>query len=122
MSMCKESLLDIQVIEKLQAVTAKRGPDFWVSLVEQFLTHSATLIGEIKQLHQQGNIGQVNKIAHKLKGTAASFGALALAQVCKETETYSANYDETKIDLFVKQLDDCYLNTRTQFLILINNK
>ena len=117
--MYEEPLLDFQAIEKLQIVTAKRGPDFWISLIENFLTHTATLIDELKQFHKQGNQEQVNKIAHKLKGTVASFGALALAQVCKEIENHKQ--DKTKIDILIKQLDECYLNTQIQLLNLTKN-
>jgi len=121
--MPEESLLDFQLIEKLKTATAKRGSDFWISLVDHFFTQAEALISEISQSNQQGDMEQVNKIAHKLKGSAASFGAFILAQLCSEIENHSANhYNEAKIDLLVNQLEHCYINTRPQLLKAFKNK
>ncbi|MDM8558789.1 Hpt domain-containing protein [Candidatus Parabeggiatoa sp. HSG14] len=102
-----EPLLDIEVIERVKTASIKRGPEFWKSLVNNFLTHSSTLISEIKQAYQLGHIDQMLKVLHKLKGTTASFGASALAQCCQEIENHCAKSNNTEIKLLVSQLENC---------------
>ena len=114
----EESCLDMQTIKKLETITAKRGPIFWESLVKHFLAHSSKLTSEITQFHHLEDMEQVNKAAHKLKGTAASFGASALAKLSEEIENHTANNDKTELDMSIQQLDECYINTQAQYLTL----
>lgn len=112
------TILDIKIIEKLKKASAKRSPDFLESLINQFLTHSQSLANNIKNAHQQGDLLQVSKAAHKLKGSAASFGASKLSLLCEKIENHCANHNNTaQIDLLINQLEECYQYTHEQLLI-----
>jgi len=101
-------LLNFKVINNIKTATAKRGPKFIESLADNFLAHSFELIAEINQSLEQNDFQQISKNAHKLKGTAASFGAEKLAQLCIEIE--ATDYAELKP--LVEQLSDCYNETQ----------
>ncbi len=104
-------LLNFNVIANIKTATAKRGPEFLESLVDNFLANSLKLITEINESFEQNDFKQISKIAHKLKGTAASLGAEQLAQLCFEIETTDYN---TEIGMLIKQLSDCYNKTQPE--------
>jgi len=111
------TMLNIKIIEKLKKASAKRSPDFLDSLISQFLSHSQSLMNEIKYSHQQGDLLQVSKAAHKLKGSAGCFGASQFALLCEKIENHCANHNEAQIDLLINQLEQCYRYTHEQLLI-----
>ena len=78
------TMLNIKIIEKLKKASAKRSPDFLDSL--KFLSHSQSLMNEIKYSHQQGDLLQA--AAHKLKGSAGCFGASQFALLCEKIENH----------------------------------
>ena len=103
-------ILNFNIIEKIKTATAKRGPEFLSSLVDNFLVHSFKLINEINLSLDQDDFSQISKYTHQLKGTSASFGAEELAQLCIKIETT----DYTEIEPLVKQLIDCYNKTKPE--------
>jgi HPt (histidine-containing phosphotransfer) domain-containing protein len=110
-------MLDIKIIEKLKKAGAKRSPDFLEALINQFFTHSQSLINDIKSFHQQADLVQMSKAAHKLKGSAGCFGASQLFLLCQKIETHCANHNQRQIDSLIQQLDTCYQYTHEQLLI-----
>jgi HPt (histidine-containing phosphotransfer) domain-containing protein len=115
-------MLDIKIIEKLKKASAKRRPDFLESLINQFLSHSQSLVNEIKNAHQEDDLLQMSKAAHKLKGSAGCFGASKLSLLSEKIENHCANHNKAQIDLLINQLEQCYLNTHEQLLIEFTTK
>ncbi len=87
------STLDVNILIKLV------GDDD--ALVESFLSdyrqsaeNSAT---KIKHAYESGQWKQVGELAHALKSSSRSVGALALGKICAELESAGKNNDETQI-------------------------
>ncbi|MBE9562369.1 MAG: Hpt domain-containing protein [Proteobacteria bacterium] len=111
-------LLNFNFIEKIKRATSKREPEFLNSMVGNFLEHSAELIAEINLSFENNDFEQINKYAHQLKGTAASFGAEQLAQLCAEIESS----ENSEIESLLKQLSDCYNKTQPELKLVFNTK
>jgi HPt (histidine-containing phosphotransfer) domain-containing protein len=60
--------------------------EFVSELIEQFVADSPGLIAAARAGLGSGDSDEVRRAAHTLKSNAATFGAHALAQVCRELE------------------------------------
>ncbi|WP_084631082.1 Hpt domain-containing protein [Ferrimonas senticii] len=67
---------------KLQQMAEDAGEEMLPMLVAIFVEELAQSESELRQCHD----GQVAAIAHKVKGSASTFGAESLRLVCKELE------------------------------------
>ncbi|MDM8569376.1 Hpt domain-containing protein [Thiotrichales bacterium HSG1] len=103
-------LLNLRVIENIKLASSKRGPEFLELLVSNFLEHSYELIDKINLSFKNKEPKKFNNYIHQLKGTAASFGAEQLAQLCIEIEAT----EDSKVEPLVKKLFDCHNEIQTQ--------
>jgi len=77
-----DALLDVTVLERLI------GPDPAVvrEFLGEFRTTAVEQAHEIRQAATRGDLGRVNFVAHKLKSTARSVGALPFGELCADLE------------------------------------
>jgi HPt (histidine-containing phosphotransfer) domain-containing protein len=61
-------------------------PDFVDELIQQFLEDAPGLLAAIDEGMGAGDAQAVHRAAHTLKSNAATFGALELADRCRELE------------------------------------
>ena len=72
-------LLATETLKALPAVILPR-------LIGLFEKTTPDLISEIRTYTQQGNLAEMAKSAHKLKGSCVSLGAEKMADICKELQ------------------------------------
>ena len=60
--------------------------DFLEELLEDFFDDSPKQLVEMQQALEDGDAGRFRRAAHSLKSNSANFGALKLADSCKELE------------------------------------
>jgi len=65
---------------------AKAPPDALAKLLEAFFGNAPTLLAEMRGGVESGATEEVRRAAHTLKSNAASFGATALAELCRSLE------------------------------------
>lgn len=87
------STLDVNVLKKLV------GDD--ESLIESFLTEyrqsAENAAVQIEEAYKGGQWRQVGELAHALKSSSRSVGALALGEICAELESAGKNDDESQV-------------------------
>jgi HPt (histidine-containing phosphotransfer) domain-containing protein len=84
-----EPIIDYAVVERLKELAPKDDATFLKNLIEMFSSQVATLVIELEDLTNSGDLDSVHKAAHKLKGSSANMGAKRLAECCKKIELLS---------------------------------
>ncbi|MEH2329901.1 PAS domain S-box protein [Nostoc sp.] len=81
----KSTKIDAKILQSLQNMLRGDRVAF-AELIECYLTETAKLVQHISTALATQDIQTIWKIAHKLKSSSASIGAIALAQLCKVLE------------------------------------
>ncbi len=81
----KSQSIDRTVIEGLIELGGDDS-SFVVEVIDIYLDDSMLRVKALAQAIVQGDIDQVEKLAHSLKSASANVGALLLAQICSEAE------------------------------------
>ena len=79
--------LDETILQNLKDLDGEEDPEFFLSVVEQFLTDLPRHLEGIKQAIATEDPEALIKTAHACKGSCRAMGALPLADVCYALET-----------------------------------
>jgi HPt (histidine-containing phosphotransfer) domain-containing protein len=80
------SVLNQEVIDELLALTEDGDPELLVDLVSMFLADAPTKVDAIVTGLERGDLHQVERAAHSLKGSAGNLGASAVQHLCEEIQ------------------------------------
>jgi len=80
------------------------GDEFLGELVDSFLAEAPSLLGEIRDAMESGNAENARRAAHTLKSNAATFGANALSELCRELEELARTGDVAGADELLGQV------------------
>jgi DNA-binding NarL/FixJ family response regulator len=82
----KEEILDPAVIANLRALHDGQHPNPAEELVDLFLQHAPLSIQEMELAAARYDAPELGRIAHALRGSSSSIGAVLLARRCAEIE------------------------------------
>jgi len=105
--------LDIHVLEQLVG----NDPAMVKEMLLDFYTSAGKIAAELHVAYQANQLTTVGSLAHKLKSSARSVGALALGEVCAQMEQAGKNNDAKALADFFPTFDTlmisikAYLNT-----------
>jgi HPt (histidine-containing phosphotransfer) domain-containing protein len=108
--------INLATYEELKAAM---GDDFIGELVETYLTETPALI---KQLHLALNTGDAagfQRLAHSIKSSSASFGALEFAAQAKELELIGKSGDLKQVGDRLTRLEETYQSVSKSLQALI---
>jgi CheY-like chemotaxis protein/HPt (histidine-containing phosphotransfer) domain-containing protein len=80
------SAVDEAVIGKLVSSLGEQGRESVAALIETFLGHVPTQIASLSTALELHETDVIRREAHTMKSNAASFGALRLAELCRQLE------------------------------------
>ena len=86
-------VLDPKVVEELRDLERRSGESLLPQLVGAYQTESAQTIGRLREGVAGGDWDAVAAAAHRLKGSSASLGAIAVAAACERMERAANNSD-----------------------------
>jgi two-component system sensor histidine kinase/response regulator len=86
-------VLDPDVIETLRQLTPPGEPDVLAEVLQMFLDEVPPRIDRVRNAYASGNIQEVHRSAHSLKGSAGNVGAHALHAVCKQLDELGRSGD-----------------------------
>jgi HPt (histidine-containing phosphotransfer) domain-containing protein len=84
--MAEPVVLDRRVIETLRQLTPPGEPDVLTEVLQMFLQEVPPRIERLRNAWTAGNIQEVYRAAHSLKGSAGNIGAQRLLGVCKQLD------------------------------------
>jgi HPt (histidine-containing phosphotransfer) domain-containing protein len=79
-------VLDPSVIDGLRRLTPPGEPDVLAEVLNLFLHEVPPRIARLRNAWAAGNIEEVQRAAHSLKGSAGNIGADGLYAVCKQLD------------------------------------
>ncbi|WP_460564668.1 Hpt domain-containing protein [Hydrogenophaga aquatica] len=95
-----EELLNIDALDDLRSVL---GDEFF-DLAQMFARQLQVEVKALLQCHERGDMPQLKRLAHSLKGASANMGALALAQLANAIERAALAEDKATVDSLMPQL------------------
>ena len=84
--MTPSSVLDESVIDALRQLTPPGEPDILAEILKLFLDDVPVRIERLRNAAAMGNIQEVHRSAHSLKGSAGNIGARDLYEVCRQID------------------------------------
>jgi HPt (histidine-containing phosphotransfer) domain-containing protein len=103
--MAEPPVLDPSVIETLRHLTPAGEPDVLAEVLEMFLQEVPARIDRLRIAWGAGNIQEVHRVAHSLKGSAGNIGAQRLLAVCRQLDNRDAPADPAATAALVGALD-----------------
>ena len=85
--MSESPVLDPAVIDTLRQLTPPGEPDVLAEVLTMFMDEVPPRIERLRNAWAEGNIKEVHRAAHSLKGSAGNVGARRLYEVCKELDS-----------------------------------
>lgn len=80
------AVLDMQSLDNLRQLDPTGANQLLPRVMKTYRTSLARLLAQLATAREQGDTGSVRLVAHTLKSSSASVGALNLAAVCGLTE------------------------------------
>ncbi len=96
------ALIDEQAIKDIFG----DDPETFKEILISFVGPSQNIIADILKAHSERAAGDVKDAAHKLKSSARSIGATALADICVALEKAGKAADWTEIDALAPKARD----------------
>lgn len=93
-----DSIINFEVLDEL-IVMLGNDIEFASGLINDFLEDGEELMGNIRGALDSGNAKELERAAHTLKSSSATFGAMDVAVVCKKLEAVGKAGDLDKPDI-----------------------
>ena len=86
-------VLDSAVVSGLRQLTPPGEPDVLAEVLNLFLVEVPPRMDRLRNAWAAGNIEEVRRAAHSLKGSAGTIGARRLYEVCRQLDTRAKSDD-----------------------------
>ncbi len=86
-SASSDVVLDIATLHQLRDSLGRRGDKKLALLIESFYESTPRLLGEAREALEQRDIATLHRLAHTLKSTSATMGAMTLSNLALDLET-----------------------------------
>ena len=117
------SVINIEVLDELIAMLGN-DIEFASGLIRDFLEDSEELLSNIRSAHEGGNAKEMERAAHTLKSSSATFGATEAAQICKELEELgkNGNLGASDIPNKISQLESVFKSVSHELVSYISRQ
>ena len=82
-----EHVLDAEALERLRELDPRGENQLLRRVIKAFETSAARLVPQVQEAMRSGDHAGVRHVAHTLKSSSASIGAMKLSQLCADIET-----------------------------------
>ena len=91
--MSEVPVLDSTVVSGLRQLTPPGEPDVLAQVLNLFLAEAPLRMDRLRNALAAGNIEEVRRAAHSLRGGAGNIGARRLSEVCRQFEAQGKSGD-----------------------------
>ena len=117
-----QPLIDMDVINKIKDIEKQGAPGLVADLLDTFCTGSRELFVTMQQMIDEGNLDQISRSAHSLKGDSATIGALPLSEICLQIEVMVKAQSLNSIRLMLEQLGTMLDHTLAEIKKYLDNQ
>lgn len=76
------NILDMEVVEELLSLTGDEDPELLLDLIGMFLDDAPDKLQKLEAAFETGDMQELARIAHSLKGSAGNLGVIMLQEDC----------------------------------------
>jgi HPt (histidine-containing phosphotransfer) domain-containing protein len=102
--MGEPAVLDSAVVDALRQLTPPGEPDVLAEVLRLFLQEAPPRIERLRNAWASGNIEELHRAAHSLKGSAGNIGARRLFEVCRQLDEQGRSDDRSGVARLVDDL------------------
>ena len=110
-------IIDLPTFNDLKGLM---GADFVVELIDTYAQETADIIGQLRQALAAGDAAAFRRLAHSIKSSSASLGALAFSQEARELELIGKSGDLTDAAARLEALAAAFLRVKQSLEVLKN--
>ncbi len=104
-----DSVLDGQALERLRELDPQGQNRLMERVVKAFESSVARLMPQLREALAANELGGIRHVAHTLKSSSASIGAMKLSRLCSEVETRARHEQEEglaeRVDLLLAEVE-----------------
>ncbi|HEX6163256.1 MAG TPA: Hpt domain-containing protein [Vicinamibacterales bacterium] len=112
--------LDPAVLDSLRKLTSPGEPDVLAEVLKLFLDEVPARVERLRNAWADGNIEEVHRSAHSLKGSAGNIGARRLHAVCSKLDEIGKSRDLVAAGPLVRELGVEFDKVETEIRRLLN--
>ena len=99
-----QNVINMEVIDELVSLSEDGDPELLVDLIRMFLEDAPQKLAAIESAFAGGDLEQVERAAHSLKGSSGNLGAILVQQHCETIQNASRKHERAAIATAVPQL------------------
>jgi two-component system sensor histidine kinase/response regulator len=104
---------DRTALEKIQALDTQGSSTLVKTIVDHYLVETPKIVALLKDAVRNNNAPGIRNLAHSLKSASANVGAVALAEICRETEAAGKAKTIEDCPGLVAMIEQEYLTIKT---------
>ena len=112
-------MLDQAFVTRLKQLEGAGRPGLLATLVKIFLRDTPPRLSSLHESLEQRDTARLEAVAHSLKSSSASLGALAMSTLCADLQVAAHDGDVVHAVALVAALDEVFDKTRSLLLDLI---
>ena len=101
-------IIDESQLEALRELNEPGEDDIVTELIDIFVSHSPQTIAQLKEGIQKQSRQDVNKLAHKLKGSCSNLGAELMKVKCQQLEENADIFEWDEINKRCGEIEAAY--------------
>ncbi len=119
----EDTVINFQVLDELVTMLGN-DIEFASGLIHDFLEDGEELLGNIRSALEGGNASELERAAHTLKSSSATFGAIEAAQLCKELEDHGkqGNVEKDNLQRRLEALEKLFKVVSKELLAYIDRQ
>ena len=101
----EEPAVDPLIFQGLRELGGDDAPEFLPALIGQFLKDVPASMSRMRAARDAGDLREMGRLAHRLKGSAGHLGALAMAKLCERAQRAADLADADQCSRLLAELD-----------------
>ena len=101
-----EPRIDRDMLASLRELNGDEDPEFFQKLIRNFLSDTAKRVRGMREAFTRSEMKQVQRDAHRLKGTCGNMGASYIGRLFGQLETDAESADQKSMVLRLSQIEE----------------
>jgi len=114
-----DNVIDRARIQEIASIKTKSRPSLLERVIRKFRDDVPLRIAAMRDWARSGDMTQVRKVAHSLRGSSAQIGAFQLAKACEEIEHLDMNESIEESASLIETLENLFTQAATELATYI---